>query len=777
MIPVFIDTDTDPEVALDSSAFKPVWDVVKALRAHDEELGEQLDELRRAMGRKGARPRLPGKIHFDVPTKVGADFARAFDVRLVERSTLTWEFWFGLLEKYVDEYGTARVPFAYASGQHKLGQWINAQRNANLAGALTPERRDRLESLPGWTWNSRLELWEDGYDELCRYVAKCGDARVPYQCVFEGFNLGIWVTTQRRTYAIGKLNPEREERLLRLPGWMWDVKEEQWEEGFEHLVDYVEETGTARVPVKYIDDSGFTVGAWVISQRQLGKRGDLDSARMKRLEALPGWSWHTKNDTWDEKFRLLAEYASEHGTANVSSAYVFKGVALGSWAAVQRSAAAAGRLDEDRVRRLDSLPGWVWHTFDARWEESFGKLLKYVAREGTSLVPQSYRLDGYALGGWVSLQRTKKVGGKLPKDRQRRLEVLPGWTWDVVGDRWEEAFALLKRYVKGQGNAEVPGDHVFEGYKLGDWVERQRSSYAKGKLSNERVQRLEGVKGWQWTPKDDKWERGFAELLKFVAEHGHADAPGAYKLGEYRLGGWVQTQRLAFDEGTLDPERKRRLEEVPGWTWDPHADRWERAFALLVQYVEANGDARVPDSYRVDDFGLGAWVGIQRGAHRKSKLAPERVRKLENLPGWVWDHRSANWEEGIEKLLEFVQSHGHCRVPQRFPFHGYELGTWVARQRRDYARGTLDSKRQRRLEEVQGWTWDPHAENWERAFELTKTYVAEHGHARIPDAYSVNGFRLGSWVGLQRAAYRKRTLAPDRVRRLRSLPGWVWQVK
>jgi Helicase conserved C-terminal domain len=109
VIPVFIDTDEDPEIALDSSVFKPVWDVIKAHRAHDEDLGEQLDELRRAMGKKGSRPRLPDKIHVDVPAKVGADFARAFGVRLVEQTTTSWEFWFGLLEKYVAENGTARV--------------------------------------------------------------------------------------------------------------------------------------------------------------------------------------------------------------------------------------------------------------------------------------------------------------------------------------------------------------------------------------------------------------------------------------------------------------------------------------------------------------------------------------------------------------------------------------------------------------------------------------------------------------------------------------------
>ena len=87
--------------------FKPVWDVIKALRAHDDELAEQLDELRRSLGKRGGA-KLPDKIHLDLPTKVGTDFADAFDVRLVERTTVSWEYWFGLLERYVAENGTSR---------------------------------------------------------------------------------------------------------------------------------------------------------------------------------------------------------------------------------------------------------------------------------------------------------------------------------------------------------------------------------------------------------------------------------------------------------------------------------------------------------------------------------------------------------------------------------------------------------------------------------------------------------------------------------------------
>jgi hypothetical protein len=101
VIPVFIDTDEpNPDVVLDDSAFKPVWDVLLALRSHDEELAQQLDDLRRMLGQlpRGSRGsvRLPPKIHVDIPHVCGADFARAFDVRLVEQTTASWEFWFGL---------------------------------------------------------------------------------------------------------------------------------------------------------------------------------------------------------------------------------------------------------------------------------------------------------------------------------------------------------------------------------------------------------------------------------------------------------------------------------------------------------------------------------------------------------------------------------------------------------------------------------------------------------------------------------------------------------
>ena len=121
VIPIFIGSEEDPEVALDDSAFKPVLDVIRALRAHDEDLAEQLDSFRRELGKGASSVTIPPKIHLDLPVHIGLDFASAFEVRLVEETTSTWEFSLGLLEAFVDQHGHCRVPQKLTVG--RLQPW------------------------------------------------------------------------------------------------------------------------------------------------------------------------------------------------------------------------------------------------------------------------------------------------------------------------------------------------------------------------------------------------------------------------------------------------------------------------------------------------------------------------------------------------------------------------------------------------------------------------------------------------------------------------------
>ena len=212
---------------------------------------------------------------------------------------------------------------------------------------------------------------------------------------------------------------------------------------------------------------------------------------------------------------------------------------------------------------------------------------------------------------------------------------MDGWTWNAVADKWEAAFRLLLRYREDNGHARVPALYVIDGFPLGEWVTRQRQFRAKGRLEADREHRLKSVDGWTWNPLADKWEEGFRLLLRYREDNGHTRVPRSYVIDGFPLGQWVMVQRQFRAKGRLEADREHRLESVDGWTWG-HADNWEKGFRRLQEYVEDNGDARVPSSYVVDGFRLGRWVVKQRSLHARGTLDADRERRLRLVDGWTW---------------------------------------------------------------------------------------------------------------------------------------------
>lgn len=191
-------------------------------------------------------------------------------------------------------------------------------------------------------------------------------------------------------------------------------------------------------------------------------------------------------------------------------------------------------------------------------------------RNGDARVPDSCKVDGYDLGAWVWGQRRNHAKGVLDPDRERRLKALLGWTWNPRADQWDEGFRRLQDYIERNGNALVPATSMIDGYRLGRCVNHQRARRAKGSLDADYQRRLQNLPGWTWDARDyiDRWEDGFNRLLKYVELNGDARVPSIYTVDNYRLGRWVVTQRAKRANGTLMVDRERRLQELPGWTWN-----------------------------------------------------------------------------------------------------------------------------------------------------------------------------------------------------------------
>jgi hypothetical protein len=625
VIPVFIDTETDPETALNDSSFKPVWDVIQALRAHDEDLGEEIDALRRELGRSRCISKLPGKIRLDLPVKVGTDFAAAFDVRLLQKTSASWELWMGLMDNFIHENGHSQVPVDYKHGEYKLGGWVAVQRYLHGKGDLSEERTKRLEELPGWSWDPVADSWTDHYNALKTFAERAGHARAPQKYVENGLRLGQWVAVQRRTRD--SMSPERVALLEALPGWSWDPHTDQWEKAYAALLKFTKREGHARVPNTHVEDR-VPLGKWVTHQRS--RRDKLTDEQQKRLEALPGWNWDARTDQWHRKLDLLRQFRQRQGHARVPQQHIEDGVNLGSWVYEQRLHRRT--MSKERRTLLEAVPGWTWDPHNDAWEEAYEALTNFAAREGHARVARDHMEQGVKLGAWVKEQRRNRHS--MSDERRQRLESVPGWSWNAVEDSWYEHLALLQAFAVREGHTRVPVDYIEDGLKLGQWTRLRRRE--RDKLSPERQVLLEAIPGWYWGRSADYiWDQKFAVLRKFVDREGHARVPSGHVEDGVKLGGWVTEQRA--ERKNLSPERVARLEALPGWSWTVSKDVWEERYELVRKFAAREGHARVPQSYVENGVYLGNWVSVQR--QKRDKLTTERRAKLEAIPGWSWDAR------------------------------------------------------------------------------------------------------------------------------------------
>ena len=410
-------------------------------------------------------------------------------------------------------------------------------------------------------------------------------------------------------------------------------------------------------------------------------------------------------ERWQARLQELKEFKAEHGHCNVTPESHPGG--LGNWVECQRRVGKEDfrRRDAAQFQKLEEL-GFQWETssLSYRWEERFQELKEFKEQNGHCRVPREH--PG-GLWNWVYHQRRAGKEGSRHHDagRNQKLEEL-GFEWeeDKISNKWEARFQELKEFKEEHGHCKVPQKHPSG---LGNWMYRQRSNKASGRLDAGRAQKLEEL-GFQWVTmgtkeeKQDRWEARLRELKEFKEEHGHCNVPRGHPGG---LWDWVNRQQRVGKEGSpQDADRMQKLEELGFQSGaDRKLDRWEARLEELKEFKEKHGHCNVPK--KNSGGGLGSWVDYQRrvGKEEFQRRNAAQFQKLEEL-GFQWDmvKLSNKWETWFRALKEFKEEHSHCDVPRKLVGG---LGFWVMRQRSEKRCGRMKVDRVQRLEEL-GFQWD-----------------------------------------------------------------------
>ncbi len=473
-----------------------------------------------------------------------------------------------------------------------------------------------------------------------------------------------------------------------------EVIAKSWDFWYGLTLKYKHQCGEANAPRKYRTPNGFKLGWWQGSQKVAYNNGALDNERIKKLEDT-GFIWDQLDEAWEIGYQETLKYKEQYGTANAALRYKAPNkFYLGQWQSHQKGTYNKGKLDNERIKRLREI-GFIWDQLEDAWENGYQETIKYKQQCGEANAPKKHKTpNGFKLGTWQGTQKGGYNNGKLDKERIKRLVEI-GFVWSQLDDAWERGYQETLKYKKKYGNANAPDKYKTpDGFKLGTWQQHQKGNYNKGKLDKTRIKRLEDI-GFIWDSlKKTLWEKGYQETLKYKQQYGNANAPRSYKtLGGIDLGNWHKTQRRNYNNGKLEKDRIKRLEDI-GFVWDILDNVFEKGFQETLKYKQQFGNANAPNRYKTaDGYKLGVWQLSKKCIYKNGGLGKERIKRLEDI-GFIWDQLDDLWENGYQETIKYKLQFGNANAPYRYKTsNGYKLGVWQGSKKNLYKKGNLNIER------------------------------------------------------------------------------------
>ncbi len=187
----------------------------------------------------------------------------------------------------------------------------------------------------------------------------------------------------------------------------------------------------------------------------------------------------------------------------VPASYVTpEGGKLGVWQSNIRNTFKEGELSSDRIQRLDAI-GFTWNPFDEAFESGFQQTIKHKEQYGTPNAPKRYIApDGFNLGSWQMSKKVAYKKGELSPNIIQRLESI-GFTWNPLADAFENGCKQTVKYKEQNGTPNAPIKYIsLDKFKLGNWQSDIRTSFKNGRLSPDRIKRLEAI-GFKWSLKSE----------------------------------------------------------------------------------------------------------------------------------------------------------------------------------------------------------------------------------------------------------------------------------
>jgi superfamily II DNA or RNA helicase len=424
----------------------------------------------------------------------------------------------------------------------------------------------------------------------------------------------------------------------------------------------------------------------------------------------------TFHGLWMENYEKVKEFVEKKGEYPSEESKIEEEQKIGRWCGAQRQnkkGQALGKITEERIKLLESIPNWKWDVISDNWNETFNNLKLFYSKNNKCANRCSMDEEEKILGVWIDTQKANKKENILTEYRIKLLETIPGWKWDLLDEKWMENYEKVKEFVKT--NNKYPSHHSKneEEKSLGMWVGTQKQSKKGNRANNltpKRTILLEDLPEWIWEiDLEEKWMEKYNIVKLFNKKDGKYPSQHSKDKKEKRSSLWISKQKSNKRKDKLTKKQIILLEKLPDWEWDNDLEeKWMEKYNIVKLFYSKNNKCANRCSTDEEEKILGRWIDTQKSNKKKNILTEEQIKLLNTIPGWKWNVFSDKWNKKFNSLKSFYLKNNKYPSQNSKDKEEKSLGMWIGTQKKSKkGQGTckLTPDQIKQLETLPNWKW------------------------------------------------------------------------
>lgn len=305
----------------------------------------------------------------------------------------------------------------------------------------------------------------------------------------------------------------------------------------------------------------------------------------------------------------------------------------------------------------------------------------------------------------------KILRSKIGKQLSRYIEII-GIDSDVLYDSIQtkitshlhSSFSVglghLKRYIDANGTSTMPSNYRTEdGFPLAKWLSNRKTEWTSGKLSIERIQKLEELDISAVT-RVEQSNLGLRLLREYIAEFKTTNIPAACVYKGFPLKAWLSNRKRDVKHGRENKRVIRSILKMGIPLLDPPKSAFDQGREPLKSFVAREGHANIPVSH-IDNSGfkLGQWIRSMRAKWKNKELTRAQISFLSRY-GVHKSQYENQFETFVSLLRKIVDETGSPNVPDSFEYEGKKIGGWLRDNRKKWRDNKLSPQRVKIFEDL-----------------------------------------------------------------------------